>query len=156
MRFIKCFLVFSVLWILLVGSTSCKNQTVITSDEATTYIDVIDKYVQQTGDTDVYIHMLERMDETLITNFLYPDNEKYNEGYEDGYNDAEEKASERYNEGYADGQYDADVPCQICGKRVYIEDKWLGWIDKNSKYKDILEQINQAHDKCVKNKYGNN
>ena len=95
----------SILAAALMLFSGCENSE---ERESTSYQDGLDylwelqNYVANTGDTDVYLYLLEDMDRDYLLNFM----EDYiSEAYSDGWNDCEAEIEENREEAFWDGYY---------------------------------------------------
>lgn len=70
------------------------------------YLLELQTYVANTGDTDVYLYLLEDMDREFLLEFM----ENYlEEAYSDGWRDCEEEYEERRDDWYWDGYCDGEI-----------------------------------------------
>lgn len=101
--------------ILLTGCTNKKPEP-ISSDLALEYLRELQDYVEQTGDTDIYLYILEDIDRDYLLDYMEDTlSETYYEGWNDCYDEIEANKDEwfwdgyycgavdGYEEGYADG-----------------------------------------------------
>jgi hypothetical protein len=133
-KVILIFLMFAVPFALYFIDIPSPKKDPIDSDTALEYLHELEYYVEESGDTDIYLYFLEHMEENPPEEYEERMTESYNAGYQDAFNEALDKEHNIIGQSYQDG---------------YVIGYSVGYSDKSSHlpYDDSVErQTNEDYD----------